>query len=75
MAEICGEIDNEGKNMRNYTFDDDLTTKRIVKILQYHLRGNWHRKYMVTLILCELLNGVVVLVVWFMTDYFLDYRF
>ena len=75
MPNICAEINKEGQNMRNVTFNDELTIKRIVKILQYHLNGDWHFSYTVKLILCEILNGVVLILVWYLTDYFLDYRF
>ena len=75
MGKCCAEIDKEGQNMRSLTFDDELTVKRITRILQYYLRGNWHLRYTFTLIGCEFLNGIVVIVVWFLTDYFLDYQF
>ena len=75
MSKCCAEIDKEGQNMRSLTFEDEITIKRITRILQYYLTGNWHRTYTLKLLACEFMNGIVVLVVWFLTDYFLDYRF
>ena len=75
MQTICEEVDKEGKSMSRTVIDNDTTIKRISKVLKHYMRGHWHKSYTITLMLCETMNAVVVVVVWFLTDYFLDYRF
>ena len=75
MANICEEIDSEGKSMRHTIHDQEKIARRIEKILRSYMKGDWHRKYTISMIACECLNFVAVLVVWYSTDYFLDYRF
>ena len=75
MATICEEIDKEGKNMSRSVIDNDITIKRIAKVLKHYMRGSWHKAYTLNLVLCECLNGLIVILVWVLTDYFLDYRF
>ena len=75
MQTICEEVDKEGKSMSRTVIDNETTIKRISKVLKHYMRGHWHKSYTITLMLCECFNGVVVVVVWFLTDYFLDYRF
>ena len=75
MATICEEIDKEGKNMSRSVIDNDVTIKRIAKVLKHYMRGSWHKAYTLNLVFCECLNGLIVIIVWVLTDYFLDYRF
>ena len=75
MSNICEEIDDKGKSMKLMTYDDEKTTRRIQHILRLYMKGDWHFKYAAGLCLCEALNLVVIGVVWYLTDFFLNWKF
>ena len=80
MKDMCEEINAEGKaveghNMKRRTVDDGKTVKRLEQLLKHHLRGDWHRQYVIRMVSCESLNLVSTAVVWCLTNRFLEYRF